>query len=270
MPERLPPDCLAIDSLVTAYVDGQLSASDRQNLESHARACPPCRARIAAETAVQHLIASRRGRLADDRAPQALRAKCAALAATARDDAASRSSAAARPTAAALAAWRARLRPLALAATLVLLVGAAFLYRLTESSTRVMAAELTADHMKCFMMNTVLGTRHTPAAVEASMAARFDWHARLPEDPGRMGLELVGGRPCLYGEGRVAHIMYRHNGKPVSVFMLPKKRRPEELLHVMGHEAAIWSDGDRTFVVIAREPRSELERIAEYVQTSLR
>ena len=150
------------------------------------------------------------------------------------------------------------------------LVGSAFLYRLTESSTRVMAAELTADHVKCFWMNALLGTAEPPATVEASMASQFGWQARLPQNADRAGLQLVGGRPCLYGEGRVAHLMYRHNGKPVSVFMLPKKRREHELLNVMGHEAAIWSDNDRTFVLIAREPRSEVERIAEFVHMSLR
>ena len=41
---------------------------------------------------------------------------------------------------AALGAWRARLVPLALAATLVLVVGGAFLYQATDQSARLMAA----------------------------------------------------------------------------------------------------------------------------------
>jgi anti-sigma factor RsiW len=235
---------------------------------------------------VHRLVAARRDVLTEVRAPDALRAKCAVLVrnlalkgdvSTTPLEAPAKSGpgpmfppAARTSRLQPVPTWRARLYPMALAAMLVLLVGAAFLYRLTESSTRVMAAELTADHMKCFMINTVLGTSHPAAAVESSMATSFGWNARLPDHTAEIGLELVGSRPCLYGEGRVAHIMYRHNGKPVSVFMLPKKRRPEELLHVMGHEAAIWSDGDRTFVVIAREPRSEVERIAEFVHASLK
>jgi hypothetical protein len=64
--------------------------------------------------------------------------------------------------------------------------------------------------------------------------------------------------------------MYRHHGQPVSVFMIPDKRRPSELLDVLGHGAAIWTQGNRTFVLIAREPRAEVERMAEFVRAALR
>ena len=132
-----------------------------------------------------------------------------------------------------------------------------------------MAAELTADHMKCFALNGVLGTHQESAAVESSMLSGFDWRLHLPDDPARAGLELVGSRPCLYGEGKVAHIMYRHQGKPVSLFMLPKSARTEELVEVLGHEAAIWCAGNRTFVLISREPKPEVERMASFVRASL-
>src|SRR4030095_15615451 len=103
--------------------------------------------------------------------------------------------------------WRARLAPLALAASLVLLVrfaflyplttsstpvplppplaplvGFPFLYQLTTSSTRVLAAELAADHFKCFALNDVLRTHDEPAAVESSMLSWFDWRVHLPAD----------------------------------------------------------------------------------------
>jgi hypothetical protein len=64
--------------------------------------------------------------------------------------------------------------------------------------------------------------------------------------------------------------MYRHNGNPVSIFMLPKRARPQELIEVMGHQAAIWSIGDRTFVLITREPRDEVERMTSFVHAALR
>jgi anti-sigma factor RsiW len=166
-------------------------------------------------------------------------------------------------------AWRRRLAPFALAASLVVLVGGAFVYQLTERSTTVMAAELTADHMKCFAVNSVLGTRQPLSVVESSMTGTFGWDARLPENPESGGLELVGSRPCLYGEGRVAHIMYRYHGHPVSLFMLPNAVRRQSLTSVMGHECAVWSSGGRTFVLITREPRDDVARMASFVQASL-
>ena len=72
------------------------------------------------------------------------------------------------------------------------------------------------------------------------------------------------------GEGSVAHIMYKHEGSTVSVFMLPRSHRAEEHLGLLGHHAAIWSTGDRTFVVIARKSREELERIAAFIHDRLR
>jgi hypothetical protein len=166
-------------------------------------------------------------------------------------------------------AWTARLAPYALAASLVTVVGGAFLYQATKRSTRIMAAELAADHVKCFAMNAALGTRQAPSAVESTMLSSFDWRMHLPADPSRAGLELVGARPCLYGEGKIAHIMYRHQGRPVSLFMLPGTERAQGLVEVLGHEAAIWCVNDRTFVLVSREPKQDVERLAAFVQSSL-
>jgi anti-sigma factor RsiW len=101
------------------------------------------------------------------------------------------------------------------------------------------------------------------------MADIFDWRMHLPANPGAADLELVGSRQCVYGEGEIAHIMYRHQGHPVSLFMLPKAARAEQFIEVLGHEAKVWCVNGRTFVLVAREPRAEVERMASFVQTSL-
>jgi anti-sigma factor RsiW len=251
--------CDTIDSLVTSYVDDQLAGGERVLVEQHLQVCPPCHQRVSAERAVRRLIHECKPTLRGECASRALHGQCAKAA---------RSGVA--PLFAAAATWRARLAPVALAASIVLLVGGAFLYQLTGRSTRVMAAELTADHMKCFAMNNILGTHQTLTVVESSMAGSFGWDARLPRDPERAGLELVGARPCLYGEGRVAHIMYRYRGHPVSLFMLPDTARAESLTNVMGHECAVWSSGNRTFVLIAREARDDVAKMASFVQAAMR
>jgi anti-sigma factor RsiW len=215
---------------------------------------------VSAERSVRDLLRANRASLLAEPAPSTLRARCAALAA--RPDAGS-----AREG---TRFWRVGLAPIALAASIVLVVGAVILFQATRSSTRLLAAELAADHVKCFMINAVLGTSEARAAVERSLAAGFGWQAHLPERPEQEGLELVGARPCLYPDGKIAHIMYRHKGRPVSVFMLPKEHRADELVAVLGHEAAVWSDGDRTFVVVGREPREEIARVAAFVHAGLK
>jgi anti-sigma factor RsiW len=269
--------CKSIDPLVTPFVDGELSDADRGLVDDHLRACPPCHSRVLSEQTIHTLIRARAAALRPP-APGPLRARCTALAARADADAQravashGRSASDGVPPHSSIAprrAWSTRMAPYALAASLTIVVGGAFVYQATNRSVRVLAAELTADHLKCFAMNSALGMHQMPAAVESSMASGFDWPMHLPANPARAGLELVGARPCLYGEGKVAHIMYRHEGRPVSLFMLPKTSRAQELVRVLGHEAAIWCVGNRTFVLVAREPRPAVERMASFVQASM-
>jgi len=265
-------DCHSLDPLVTPYIDGELPGADRRAIDDHLRACPPCHSRVAAERVVRDLIRARCRQLQEMGAPESLQRRCAsALARVTLERATADSLSLGRPSGERRwASWRARVTPYALAASLVLVVGGAFVYQATDKSARVMAAELTADHVKCLALNRALGTHQTTAAVESSLASGFGWHVHLPENPARADLELVGARPCLYGEGKVAHIMYRHRGKPVSLFMLPNTARAGELVEVLGHEAAIWCVGNRTFVLVAREPKQDVERLASFVQTALR
>jgi anti-sigma factor RsiW len=264
------PNCHIIDPLVTPFVDGELPETDRRLVEEHLRVCPPCQSRVVAERAVHTIIRARAESLRAP-APEPLRARCRELASRPLD-----SASAAPPRARApwdgfipRGGWASRVAPVALAASLTLIVGGAFLIQATRHSEVVLAAELTADHVKCLAINRVLGTHDEPAAVESSMMSGFNWPMRLPENPEREGMELVGSRPCLYGDGKIAHIMYRHEGNPVSLFMLPETSRAEQLVRVLGHEAAIWCVGNRTFVLLAREPRREVERLAGYVKAAL-
>jgi hypothetical protein len=213
---------------------------------------------------VHELIRARVPALNKAEAPDALHAKCWEIARLK----AQSSDAAPRPPAPA-ANPPVRLAPYALAASLVLVVGGAFVYQATDRSARVLAAELTADHLKCFALNRALGTHDAAPDVESSMASGFGWSVHLPDNPAAAGLELVGSRPCLYGEGKIAHIMYRHDGRPVSLFMLPKSARAEQLVEFLGHEAKIWCVGNRTFVLLAQEPRADVERMASFVQASM-
>ncbi len=256
-------DCKTIDPLITPYVDDDIDAAARLRVDDHVRRCPPCHSRVTAERAVRELVRTRRAEMSAAVAPGALRARCASLRV--------------------VSPWRARVRPLAIAAGLLLATGAVIVYEATDRSTRVLAAELTADHVKCFgVVNSLLGTNPDTAVIERAMESTFGWQMHAPEAM-RAELELIGARPCFYARGKAAHLMYRHHGQPLSVFMLPQplnRLNPSthpnpanasslETVDVMGHEAAVWSDGGRTFVLVAREPEQEVQRVAAIVQASL-
>jgi anti-sigma factor RsiW len=267
--------CLSIDPLVTPYVDGELSPTDRAIVEEHVRRCAPCYSRVTAEAAVRDLLHVRRSGLTSEQAPPGLHARCdgAARQADGAPVALSRAGVVPSPLLARVAARVGGFAPLAVAASLVVLVAGAFLYQATHYSARLLAAELAADHVKCFAASRLFGTREEAAAVknvESSMMSAFGWRLHLPEQFDASGMELVGSRRCLYAEGRVAHLMYRdERGRPISIFMLPKRSRPEELVEVLGHEAAIWSSGDRTFVLVTRGSPDEVRRMASFVKAAL-
>src|SRR5439155_19980378 len=65
----------------------------------------------------------------------------------------------------------AKLAPIALVASLLVIASGAVLYEATDRSTTVLAAELAADHVKCFAINELMGTREAPSAVESAMIA---------------------------------------------------------------------------------------------------
>jgi anti-sigma factor RsiW len=264
------PNCQTIDPLVTPYVDDQLNDADRRLVDDHLRRCSPCHSRINAERAVRDLLQARREELTYGCAPAPLRERCRGLAADGKRPQAQGGGTGWRAAANIRVPPRTRFAPLALAASLVLIVGVAFLYQLTAASSKVLAAELAADHVKCFTLNDVLHTHQQAGAVESYMLSGFGWRMQLPSGAANESLELVGSRPCLYGEGKIAHIMYRHRGQPVSLFMLPRASRTQDFVEVFGHKAAIWCDGERTFVLLAREPKEEVERMAAAVQATMR
>ena len=80
-------------------------------------------------------------------------------------------------------------------------------------------------------------------------------------------LQLMAVRRCLYGDGRAAHLMYRLNGEPVSLFIVPGLTRPAAELSLFGHDQLVWTGGDRTYVLVARGgTRADLARVAPYLR----
>ena len=167
--------CAAIDPLVTPFVDGELAPAEARALEEHIGRCPPCYQRVAAERVMRELLHDRQPSLHVCATPAWLRTRCAAMAS--RADASLATDRAGRVR----SFLSPRVGPLTVAAAVLLVVSGVGLYQATARSSRVLAAELAADHVKCFAMNAVLRTHDTEDIVQAAMAYRFDWRMKLPE-----------------------------------------------------------------------------------------
>ena len=151
---------VAIDPLVTPYIDGQLATGDRLTLENHLRACPPCRVRVDCERMAHDAGCRPQGR-AD--APTRRRPHCA-RAAPRLCGAADRASKT-RISLARAAHPATRWRPVSCSS---------WPPRLRIRSPRDRRAswppELAVDHVKCSLINSMLGT-HT-AALRRKLAGR--------------------------------------------------------------------------------------------------
>jgi anti-sigma factor RsiW len=252
--------CQELEPLFAAYVDEEAAATERAAVDAHLHACPPCRDRIAGERAARDIVRARRDGLRPCASP-ALRSRCAAQ----------RVVPAARGGVITRRAWL----PLSLAAAVLLAVGGTLFF--VGSNVEVLAAQLAVDHVKCFQFapdrggSSAVHAAVDPLAEGQKWETGHGWPLKVPPSAEAEQLTLVGVRRCLSSEGRIAHMMYRWRGQPLSVFVInsrPGRRRGDidESLEKLGEHTILWSRGDRTYAVVARGPSPDLQQVARYVR----
>ena len=251
-------DCRRVCALLASYVDETLETERRADVERHLAACPPCRDRAASERGGRVLLRGCAARLREAPVPPGLRSRCEALA---RDHVRVR----------AIAGWR-TLLPMGVAAVLVAVTLLVLLSFATRRSDALLAAQLTADHAKCFIL---FGDRHAPPAdvqaVEHDLAAHYGWQMHVPPSLANPELRLIGGRRCIYANGLVPHLMYQAGTQPISLFRLDGVTRKKSDITSLGYRCRIWSRDGHTYVLVAPERTTpEFTRIARYVEEQAR
>jgi hypothetical protein len=146
---------------------------------------------------------------------------------------------------------------------------AALIFGVATQSPRLLAAEMTLDHLKCFALFDRNGDRPAAREVEAAVHDRFGWKISLPAEGMPGDLALLGARRCLSHDGSVAHLMFRHGGRPLSLFVMPNERHRPADLRLAGHPSHIWTRGDLTYVLVASEPDETLRPVMAYFTRAL-
>ena len=250
----MKPTCRRICDLLTQYADGALPAAEHAEVQRHLEACPPCRVIAGKECGARQLLRACANRLRADQVPQALRSRCEDL---------SR-----RPAASNL--WSRRFVRLAAAAVLIIFTGSLLSF-VTRQSDALLAAQLTADHVKCFALFGPQDGRTLDAAqAQQMLQERFGMNVHVPPSSPSGALELVNARRCLYADGRIPHLMYQANGQDISLFVLEGESRPPTEFTAFGHHTRIWSRGDRTFVLITPASGAPVAEAARYVADEAR
>ncbi len=230
-----PSDCRQMEAMLPPFVDGEATPSVAAVVEAHLTRCAACREAVTAQREVRALLVSRRAQLAG--------AAPAGLADDIRRVVASQQ-ASTRPV------WS-RVSAFAAAAAIVLAIAGAFSWATARSSV-LLAAQLTLDHLKCFVID---GDDHdhpmTAAAAQARFHDEFGMDALLPVPPASGGAKLVSVRRCLYGEGWIAHALYRVDGAAVSLFVLNDQPQAAADIEAFGRHAEVISVGATTYVLVA-------------------
>jgi anti-sigma factor RsiW len=240
--------CKDIEPLFASYVDADITPAERDTVDRHRRVCAACdeslqREHVARE-AMRHHVAA----LTSERAPGLLVTRLSALSA--------------RPPATPLL-QRTALRAAAAALALVTL-GAWWLGLATRASTVVLAAQLTADHEKCFLMAN--DAPIVAARAASYLEGRYGFALKVPDSSDAIGLKLVGARRCLSGEGTNAHLLYTWHGESVSLYMLPSDRRPLASVKLLGHNAQVWAGHNGSYVLVTRGSGRDLSDLVNYMR----
>jgi anti-sigma factor RsiW len=252
---------------MTRYVDGSLPAGEREAVERHLHACPPCRQEADEETAGRAVLHDRAERLRQagggTAAPPELRARCrqAALAEC-------RARAAAGLAGTVRAAWRGRLMPALVAASLIVATAAALMWVATQRGGGALAAQVTDDHADCFSRVPVGAEALDAAQVAADLRQRYGWDVHVPS-PGQVpGMQLVEGRRCLLlTHGGVPHLLYRVNGEDVSLFVFPgEAHEPADVTTAGGERVEVWSSGTNSFALVSSSRDAGIEQALAFVR----
>lgn len=229
-------DCRQIEAILPPFVDGEAGAGDAAVIHAHLAVCAACRQAVEEQRGVRALLMSRRASLRGA-APAGLEFAVRQLTAA--------------PQVAPAATWSRRFSPLAAAAAVVLALTGG-LYWGTGQSSVLLAAQLTLDHIKCFIID---GDEHAHAmttdVAQERLHESFGMDVPLPTPRASEGATLVGVRSCLYGEGWVAHVLYRVEGKPVSMFVMPAHRSAPADVSAFGRHAQVLTRQGVTYVLVA-------------------
>jgi anti-sigma factor RsiW len=256
-------ECRRIIDSLTTYADDLLQPEERRAVEQHLATCLSCRQLADDERSGRHVLRHAASRLLNEPLPPGLRGRCEAIARGKQHSPVGLNDL--RPW------WRVRLVPVLLAVVVMIFTASAFLSLATRRSDALLAAQLTADHSKCFKLFAPAdGVSADARNIERMLSEQYGWKVRVPESSSAEDVQLLGARRCLYGDGMVPHVMYRVHGEDVSLFVLPgTERKPDDLV-TLGHRSQIWSRDGTTFVLVGPADGGGMASASRYVMREAR
>jgi anti-sigma factor (TIGR02949 family) len=196
-------NCRTADELFTAYVDGELGTDTETSLAAHLEVCNTCRLEVEVEESVKRMVSDR---LQHIPAPVGLKSRvCAALAEEEEH----------RPW------WheisrRVRRHPRQIVgalAALFLVAAVGILSTVLEPEPPALAARLMRHHADC----AVQFATDNPLTVKSWFQSQGIDVADTPSSLAPFDYSLIGAHICEMLHQNAAYMVYRHQGKEVSI-----------------------------------------------------
>jgi anti-sigma factor (TIGR02949 family) len=249
-------DCPTCETMVDAYVDGELTTSESAAFERALEACPECRRRLEAARAMSSLLRE----LPAEPAPDLLRARIERELRTIAG--ASR----VRFPGAAGMRWG------AMAASLLVAVSIGWLGGSLVGQGGRQTDELVAGYIRVAMsehgVDVASSDRHT---VKPWFAGRIDY-APPVHDLTQEGFPLVGGRLDVIDGRKVAVLVYRHNQHRIALTLWPSAssgNSPATVTQRDGFALAEWRHDGFDMHAVADLAPADMKAFATAVDTAV-
>lgn len=245
--------CKLVRARLFEYMDGELPAEPRAQLEAHVTACADCRRLLDLERSFAEHYGQR---LRPDPAPDRLRARVTEMLGAVP---------AVRPR-----RWG---RRLALGYTLVaagavatlglgalLAGGGPRFWRLESAPLGRLAAASVEQHQK--LARGILPhdiTQVTPKAAEQWFKSRLNFNVNLPELT-REDLDLVGGRIAHLRDLEVAALHFKMDGRDISLFVIPFEKYRDlgidatpkfKMVTHQGYDVIVWASHGMAYSLVS-------------------
>jgi anti-sigma factor RsiW len=250
--------CRIVEEQISAYIDGELPASEIAEVQHHLESCPACRSLAEQERGARTLLRARRNTLRAP-APEAIWQRVQ------------------EGLDQAEAQRRRHRRWFAVAASLALLaIGVGAFYSSVFSRPWEVIAETVDDHIR-YALNPGAGldmSTSDPESLSRWFQGRLDIGVKVPSLE-RAGLQLRGGRVCYLLDRRIAYLMYEKEGRRYSLFVMDQSGvhfpRGKDLAldghriylsSYKGYNLAVWEAYGLLYSLVADQPPEHLAQIA--------
>lgn len=248
-------NCEAAQTLVDAYIDGELDPAGKLEIERHLEACALCASGYAEHGSLKRALGA--GELSYKAPPELQQRIRFALRSEAKSE---------KPAPTVPRRWFTAAAGLAIAALALLFV---LPFVPNRGADDLVAREVLAGHIRSLMADHLADV---PSSDQHTVKPWFDGKldfAPPVEDLAAEGFPLVGGRLDYIDNRPVAALVYQRHKHFINVFIWPAGTRGETAAKVagrQGYDLFRWTKGGMTFWAVSDLEKSELKKFVDLLQ----